>query len=76
MRMGLRLLAVLTILSGTIGVAAGRQTGNQVAAGGQTPQLTLTSPAFKDMEPLPLKFTQTANGPFGGAARGRGWRRR
>jgi hypothetical protein len=28
-----------------------------------TAQMTLSSPAFKDMEPLPLKYTQTGRGP-------------
>ena len=53
MRTGLaRLIAMLTILFGILSVVAG-----------QGPQMKLSSPGFKDMEPLPLKYTQTGTRP-------------
>jgi hypothetical protein len=37
--------------------------GAMAADSTATPQMTLSSPAFKDMEPLPLKYTQTGTRP-------------
>jgi phosphatidylethanolamine-binding protein (PEBP) family uncharacterized protein len=51
----MRLLTVLTVLSGISGVAASQQLGVVAPA----TQMKLSSPGFKDMEPLPLKYTQT-----------------
>ena len=47
---------VLMIGLGTSGLAMAQD-------GMSTTQMTLSSPAFKDMEPLPLKYTQTGTGP-------------
>jgi len=38
-------------------------TGSVLAEESTTPQLTLSSPAVKDMEPLPLKYSQTGTRP-------------
>ncbi len=37
--------------------------GLAVAQDSTATQMTLSSPAFKDMEPLPLKYTQTGTRP-------------
>src|SRR5436853_282302 len=44
----------------TIGLGA---SGLAMAQDSATTQMTLSSPAFKDMEPLPLKYTQTGTRP-------------
>ena len=56
MRIGYaRLLAPLLICLVSTNAAVAQQAA-------QTPRLTLSSPSFKDMEPFPLRFTQTGTG--------------
>jgi phosphatidylethanolamine-binding protein (PEBP) family uncharacterized protein len=52
----IRSMIIPIIASGVITAANGQQS----AAG---PQLTLSSPTVKDMEPLPLRYTQTGTKP-------------
>jgi len=57
-----RFVTILVLLLGIVNAAVGRQTGTTTDRHGQI-QMVLSSPAFKDMEPLPLKYTQTGTRP-------------
>ena len=53
------LLVLIAMLTATFGYVAAARSQQSTTM----PQLTLSSPAFKDMEPLPLKYTQTGTRP-------------
>ena len=50
------ILAMVPVLILTFGNVS---TGQQIGVAGNPPQMKLSSPEFKDMEPIPLKYTQT-----------------